>query len=95
MSYYGIRNSTLKWITESLHGRNQQVVVDGEASKPANVISGVPHGTALGLTLFLINVNDVDENMNSNIRLFADDCVVYRQIDSPQYFLFYSMILTS
>ena len=34
--------------------------------------------------LFLIYINDIAENINSNIRLFADDCVVYRQIDSPQ-----------
>ena len=37
-----------------------------------------------GLTLFLIDIHDIVENINSNIRLFADDCVVYRQIDSPQ-----------
>ena len=36
MSYYGIRNGTLNWITEFLRGRQQQVVVDGE------VTSGVP-----------------------------------------------------
>ena len=34
--------------------------------------------------LFLIYINDIAENINSNIRLFADDCVVYQQIDSPQ-----------
>ena len=38
----------------------------------------------LGPTLFLIYINDIAENISSNIRLFADDCVVYRQIDSPQ-----------
>ena len=37
-----------------------------------------------GQCLFLININDIAENINSNICLFADDCVVYRQIDSPQ-----------
>ena len=66
------------------HGRNQRVVIDGETSSPAEVTSGVPQGTVLGPTLFLIYINDIAENINSNIRLFADDCVVYRQIDSPQ-----------
>ena len=32
----------------------------------------------------MIDINDIAENINSNIRLFADDCVVYRHIDSPQ-----------
>ena len=83
MSYYGIRNGTLNWITEFLRGRQQQVVVDGETSEPAEVTSGVPQGTVLGPTLFLIYINDIADNINSTIRLFADDSVVYRQINSP------------
>ena len=83
MSYYGIRNGTLNWITEFLCGRQQQVVVDGETSEPAEVTSGVPQGTVLGPTLFLIYINDIVDNINSTIRLFADDLVVYRQINSP------------
>ena len=83
MSYYGIRNGTLNWITEFLCGRQQQVVVDGETSEPAEVTSGVPQGTVLGPTLFLIYINDIADNINSTIRLFADDSVVYRQINSP------------
>ena len=84
MEYYGIQGSTLNWVTDFLRGRNQQVVIDGETSDPAEVTSGVPQGTVLGPTLFLIYINDIAENINSNIRLFADDCVVYRQIDFPQ-----------
>ena len=60
------------------------MVIDGETSDPAEVTSGVPQGTVLRPTLFLIYINDIAENINSNIRLFADDCVVYNQIDSPQ-----------
>ena len=77
------RGTTLYWVMDFLHGRNQRVVIDGETSSPAEVTSGVPQGTVLGPTLFLIYINDIAENINSNIRLFADDCVVYRQIDSP------------
>ena len=82
MAYYGIQGTTLYWVTDFLHGRNQQEVIDGETSSPAKVTSGVPQGTVLGPTLFLIYINDIAENIKSNIRLFADDCVVYRQIDS-------------
>ena len=59
------------------------MVVDGETSEPAEVTSGVPQGTVLGPTLFLIYINDIADNISSTIRLFADDLVVYRQINSP------------
>ena len=67
--------STLNWVTYFLRGRDQQVVIDGETSDSAEVMSGVPQETVLGPTLFLIYINDIAENINSNIRLFADDCV--------------------
>jgi len=44
------------------------------------VISGVPQGTVLGPLLFLLYINDITGNIQSNIRLFADDCTVYRTI---------------
>ena len=84
MAYYGIQGTTLYWVIDFLHGQNQQVVINGEPSSPAEVTSRVPQGMVLGLTLFIIYINDIAENINSNIRLFADDCVVYRQVDSPQ-----------
>ena len=44
------------------------------------VTSGVPQGTLLGPLLFLAYVTDIWRNMESTIRLFADDCVIYRKI---------------
>ena len=42
--------------------------------------SGVPQGSVLGPLLFLVYVNDIWRNAESNIRLFADDCIIYREI---------------
>ena len=49
-------------------------------SKEVRVMSGVPQGSVLGPLLFLAYVNDIWRNMESTIRLFADDCVIYRKI---------------
>ena len=49
------------------------------------VLSGVPQGTVLGPILFFIYINDLrDEASSSTIRLFADDCLLYRSIKTQQ-----------
>jgi len=68
------------WITEFLLGRSQRVRVDGQLSEEVRVISGVPQGSVLGPLLFLAYVNDIWRNTEYNIRLFADDCIIYRKI---------------
>ena len=58
--------------------------MDGEKSFPCEVLSGVPQGTVLGPILFLININDIVDGLQSNINLFADDCALYRRIESEE-----------
>ena len=84
LEYYGIRGSTHKWINSWLSGRTQQVVLDGQASDPVPVLSRVSQGSVLGPVLFLIFINDLLDNIRSSVRLFADDCVMYRNIHSLQ-----------
>ena len=59
------------------------MLLDGQASDPVPVLSGVHQGSVLGPVLFLIFINDLPENIRSSVRLFADDCVLYRNIKSP------------
>ena len=68
------------WIREFILGRTQRVRVGGQLSEEVRVRSGVPQGSVLGPLLFLAYVNDIWRNMESTIRLFADDCVIYRKI---------------
>ena len=54
------------------------VVVDGKQSSLIDVVSGVPQGIVLGPILFLLRINDLPSVVSSKVRLFADDCLIYR-----------------
>ena len=80
----GVQGSTRRWIRHWLIGCEQRVVVDGTESDTCSVTSGVPQGSVLGPLLFLIFINDIAQDLNSNIRLFADDALLYRSIRSQE-----------
>ena len=77
---YGIRGSLHKWLSSFLQDRQMRMVVEGEHSESAPVESGVPQGTVLGSLMFLCHINDLPDTVKSQVRLFADDCLLYRQI---------------
>ena len=78
--HYGIDGPLLNWLRCFLTKRHMQVAIEGTASEPATVESGVPQGTVLGPLLFLCHINDLPESVKSQVRLFADDCLIYRKI---------------
>ena len=82
LKHYGITGNLVKWIEQWLTKRNQQVTLENHGSSKLPVKSGVPQGTVLGPLMFLLYINDINENISSTVRLFADDCVMYRIIDS-------------
>jgi len=84
LDHYGVRGQTLTWILAFLSGRSQRVVCEGSTSPPAAVISDVPQDTVLGPLLFLAYINDLPKCVSSTPRLFADDCLLYWQINSPK-----------
>ena len=71
-------------VCDFLTNRKMRVVIDGEESEAVLVDSGVPQGTVLGPLLFLCHINDLPDSVKSTVRLFADDCLLYRQIKSRE-----------
>ena len=85
LKFYGIKNQTLNWISAFLSNCTQTVILDGESSDIAPVTSGVPQGTVLDPVLFLVYINDLSEYMKSSqLRLFADDSIIYKTIKSQK-----------
>ena len=86
LDHLGIRNSLHSWCRSFLIGRKQKVLVEGKASTPKPVLSGVPQGTVLGPLFFLIYINDISEGLSkgATLKLFSDDSLLYRTIKTLQ-----------
>ena len=82
LQHYGVKGPVHKWITAFLTKRTMRVVLEGESSEEAAVESGVPQSTVLGPLLFLCHINDLPDYVTSKVQLFADDCLLYREIHS-------------
>ena len=56
--------------------------MEGEQSELVPVEPDVPQGTLLGSLMYLCQINDLPDTVKSQVRLFADECLLYRQIRS-------------
>jgi hypothetical protein len=83
LEYYGVNPKTNRWIRSFLENREQSVILEGTVSMQVQVLSGVPQDTVLGPLLFLAYTNDMPETATSSeIKLFADDSLLYRTINN-------------
>ena len=80
---FGISGNLLTLLSSFLHDRRQRVVLNGINSEWTNIKAGVPQGSILGPLLFLMYVNDIPDNLSSNVKLFADDVSLFSIVDDP------------
>ena len=77
---HGIVNDAINWIEKWLTHRKHRVIVDGDISNWTSVLSGVPQGSVLVPLLFLININDLEDDISNKLLKFADDSKVFRKV---------------
>ena len=73
----GILGNLLETLTDFLKDRKKGVALNGQNSSWANIESGVPEGSILGLLLFLIYINGLPDNLSTNVKLFPDDTSLF------------------
>ena len=78
---YGISGQIFGLISSFLNNRQRLVVLDGKSSQEYLVNAGVPQGSILGPTLFLLHINDLPNDVVCNIAIYADDTTLYFKCD--------------
>ena len=79
----GLLGEILDWFHDYLTSRQQRAVLNGKASADKTVPAGVPQGSILGPLLFLVYINDIVNEIDCNVRLFADDTCLYIIVENP------------
>ena len=79
----GISGSLLKLFGNYFHNRKQRVVHNGSFSDYSEIESGVPLGSIRGPLLFLVYINGLEGNIKSNIKVFADDTMLFSVVKDP------------
>ena len=80
LEFLGFRGPVLDLFTSYLTKRSQYTSIRGVTSQLQLMKCGVPQGSVLGPLLFLLYVNDISENVNSSLTLFADDTNIFEDL---------------
>ena len=79
----GVKGDLLALIESFLFERQQRVVLNGQESEWLTIKAGVPQGSILGPLFFYIYINDLSDDLESNVKLFADDTLMLSVVRDP------------
>ena len=74
---YGVRENMFMLLKDYLTDRFQFTASNNTCSTRNQVLCGVPQGSTLGPLLFILYINDLPDHTNFNVRMFADDTVLF------------------
>ncbi len=74
---YGVSGRMLSIISAFLSNQKLKVVLEGQSSPTRSINAGVPQGSVLGPSLFLVNINDLPDKVLSQLAMYADDSTLY------------------
>ena len=60
------------------------MVLNSSFSNYSSIESGVPQDSVLGPLLFLVYINDLERNIKSNVKFFADDTMLFSIVKYPK-----------
>ena len=80
----GISGNLSSFLENYLSNRHQRITLNGTESSWKAISAGVPQGSVLGPLLFLVYINDLTENIKSQMRLFADDSSLFTPVFDVQ-----------
>ena len=83
LSSYGISGPLHQLIASFLSNRQISVVLDGQKSSTKLINAGVPQGSILGPTLFLLYINDLPDSIVSKLVMYADDTTLFNSVERP------------
>ena len=78
---YRISGQVFGLISSFLSNRRLRVVLNGKSSREYSVNAGVPQGSILGPTIFLLYINDCSDDFIYDIAIYADDTTLYSKCD--------------
>ena len=73
----GVSGELYNLFGKYLSGRFQRVILNGQNSLWRLALAGVPQGSIVGPLLFLVHMNDLPNELKSNVKLYADDTSLF------------------